>query len=165
MINFNLNATNFYSYMREIASKHKLIGKDSEEKNRKHFFIGELEDFYKGLNSVVEFPALVVEGFKLNLSDEEQSTKYRESAFTVVFDYKDHDNYEQQTTCFSNSEDIGLEILRKMNEDACETICPIGISDISGVQIINTKDKYAGIRFSFTLFNANVTEINNLIWE
>ena len=164
MINFNLNANNFYSYMRQLATRHKGIGKDKPEENRKHFFIGELEDFYMGLRSVVLFPALVVEGFQINPSDD-QETWYRESAFTVIFDYDDHDNYAQQTDCFSKSEDIGREILRRIAADGDESVCPIRINNIAGVQVLNESDRYAGIRFSFSINNANATEINEDVWD
>lgn len=165
MNNFNLNANSFYAYLRQLANQHKDIGKDKANENRKHFFIGELEDFYKGLKSVVLFPALVVEGFQISLSDDEQQTKYRESAFCVVFDYEQHSDYEQQIDCFSKSEDVGLEILRRMSEDAFEAVCPIKITDVSGVQILNETDRYAGVRFSFSLSNANVTEIDDDVWQ
>jgi len=165
MNNFNLNANSFYAYMRQLAAQHKEITSPNEELNRKHFFIGELEDFYKGLKSVVEFPALVVEGFQISLSDDEQQTKYRESAFCVVFDYEAHSDYEQQIDCYSKSEDIGLEILRRMSEDASESVCPIRITDVSGVQVLNETDRYAGVRFSFSLSNANVTEIDDEVWQ
>jgi len=164
MLNFNLNANSFYAYMRQMQSQHKEIGKDKADESRKHFFIGELEDFYKGLKSLVLFPALVVEGFQISLSDDEQQTKYRESAFCVVFDYEQHSDYEQQIDCFSKSEDIGLEILRRMAEDASESVCPINITEVSGVPILNETDRYAGVRFSFSLSNANVTEIDDNQW-
>jgi len=150
--------------MRQLAASHTAIGNDNSVENRKHFFIGEMEDFYKGLRSVVEFPALVVEGFQLNL-DEWQETLYRESAFTVVFDYNDHDNSAQQTDCFSQSEDIGREILRRIAADGDESLCPIRINNIAGVQVLNETDRYAGIRFSFSIYSANVTDINEDAWN
>ena len=165
MNNFNLNANSFYAYMRTLAAQHREIGVDNQEDNRKHFFVGELEDFYKGLCSVVKFPALVVEGFQINLSDNEQDTVYRESAFVVVFSYNDHQNTDQETDCYSKSEDVGREILRRMAYDGDDAICPIRISNIQGVQVLNETNKYAGIRFSFTLSNANVTEINTKVWQ
>jgi hypothetical protein len=150
--------------MRQLASEHKDIGEDNPKENRKHFFQGELEEFYKGLRSVVEFPALVVEGFKLDFRNV-FDFKNRESAFTVVYAYKDHEAYEQITEAFSNSEDVGLEILRRMLEDAQEVDCQIRIDDISGIQIQNEKEKYCGIRFSFTLYNGNDTDINPDKWN
>jgi hypothetical protein len=52
-----------------------------------------------------------------------------------------------------------------MAYDGDEAICPIRISNIQGVQVLNETNKYAGIRFSFTLSNANRTEINNNVWQ
>ena len=164
MLNFNLNANSFYAYMRGLAAKHKEIGPDKEGENKKHFFIGELEDFYKGLRSVVEFPALVVEGFQVSLPSEDQSLKERESAFVVVYGYEDHKNTDQETDCFSKSEDVGLEILRRMMQDGDEASCSIRISNITGVQILNETNKYAGVRFSFTLSNGNRTGIDKKMW-
>lgn len=163
-MNFNLNANTYYAYMRQIASQHKEIGADIPNENRNHFFIGELQDFYNGLRSRVLFPALVVEGFSLNLLDNQEAL-YRESAFTVTFPYEQEDNYDQQTECFSKSEDIGKEILRKMLLDAENANCPISISDIAGTMILNNTERYAGIRFSFTLVNANTNTINKSKWN
>ena len=162
MTNFNLNANTYYAYMRTLAAKHKDIGPDT--KNSKRFFQGELEDFCNGLRSDVVFPALVVEGFKINLTDN-QETKYRESAFAVVYNYDEHGSIPQQTEGFSNSEDIGSEILRRMMEDGDEADCIIRIEDISGILILNETKRYCAVRFSFTLHNGNDTEIDTDKWR
>jgi hypothetical protein len=151
MNNFNLNANAYYAYMRAIAAENENIGADNPAKNLQHFYQGELEEFYKGLRSKVEFPALVVEGFSLHLSFEHPSLKHRESAFTVIYPYSDDDDYRQITECFSKSENVGLEILRKMATDGANVPCQIRIEDISGVQVLNERDRYAGIRFSFSV--------------
>jgi hypothetical protein len=153
MNNFNRNASTYYAYMRKLAAENENIGADDTAKNLQHFYQGELEEFYTGLRSKVEFPAFVVEGFRLHLSFEHPALKYRESAFTVIYPYSEDDDYLQITECFAKSENVGIEILRQMTTDGANVPCQIRIEDISGVQALNERDRYAGIRFSFTIYN------------
>lgn len=161
-INFNDNAGSFYAFMREIAENHVDI-KHVDNKD-KHFYRGELEEFFVGLRSKVKFPALVVEGFELNYSEQNPITKHRESAFTVVFSYKNRDDYDAITDCFSKSEIIGDEILNMMAKLGKDLPCQVRIENIHGVQIINENEKYAGVRFSFVLKKLHNTSINKMQW-
>lgn len=162
MLNYNNNAGLFYAFMREMAEKHNDI-KHVDNKD-KHFFRGELEEFYVGLRSKVRFPALIVEGFELNYSDDSQTLKYRESAFTVAYSYQNEDDYDAITECYANSEITGEEILNKMKSAGLELQCQIRIENIHGVQIINETEKYAGVRFSFSLKKLHPATVNAEKW-
>ena len=160
--NFNLNANNFYAYMQSLAQQHKDILHTEADK---HFFIGELEEFYLGLRSKVNFPALVVEGFNLYVSVHSKTEKGRKSSFTVVFAYDQDNDYEAIIECYSHSEDVGLEILRRMDADGEELSCQVRVEDIEGLQIINDQDRYAGIRFDFVLVSYNNPDIQSDKWQ
>ena len=161
MINFNDNAGCFYAFMRGIAEPHADILHSNKEK---HFFIGELEEFFMGLRSKVRFPALVVEGFELNYSDEKPIIKHRESAFTVIYAYTQKDDYNAITDCYSKSEIIGEEIINKIRQEGMDLPCQVRIENIHGLEIINENEKYAGVRFSFTLRKIHTTKINANKW-
>jgi hypothetical protein len=88
----------------------------------------------------------------------------RRPIYKIVFAYDEHDSSAQQIDCLSYSEDIGLEILRRMSVDGDAAPCPIRINDINGIPIINETDRYAGIRFNFTMQNANPTKPNSNVW-
>lgn len=160
-INFNNSIASYYQYMQQLAQEHVDI-QDSKEDT--HFFKGELEDFYMGLRSIVKFPALMVEGFRLNISIPQEKFN-RNTAFIVVLDYADNEDKNQITTCYTKSEEIGLEILRKMYTDATALRCKIDINDIDCVQVINESERYAGIRFDFILESFFITDIDPTKWQ
>ncbi|MFA5659265.1 MAG: hypothetical protein WC900_08270 [Oscillospiraceae bacterium] len=161
-INFNDNAGLFYAFMRKIAETHADI-QHVDEKN-KHFYRGELEEFFMGLRTKVKFPALVVEGFELNYSENQNTFKHRESAFTVIFSYANKDDYEAITDCFSRSEEIGDEIINYMKAYGKKLACQVRIKNVNALQIQNETEKYAGVRFSFSVEKLHKTSTTASKW-
>lgn len=160
-INFNDHAGNYYAFMREIAENHVDI-KHSD--TNKHFYRGELEEFFLSLRNKVKFPALVVEGFELNYTETNPIVKYRESAFTVIFDYRKRDDFDAITDCFSKSEIIGEEILNQIKTYGKNLACQVLIENIHAVELLNETELYAGVRFSFSLKKIHQTKIDSTKW-
>lgn len=78
----------YYQYLESLATQHVDIQHSSVEK---HFFRGELEEFYMDLRNKVKFPALVAESFELSFSND---TKMRETSFIVACAYGESKNWD-----------------------------------------------------------------------
>jgi len=159
MSNINNTPANYYGYMKTLAERHDLI---KHTENEKHFFRGELEEFYIGLKNKVNFPAMIAEGFTLNYGDNLQR-KERESSFIIAEKYTEQKDYGDIDRAFNLCEIIGEEIIRRLLEDEEFNDCAT-FEAVSAVQIINEMEKYVGIRFTITANSPFFEDINPEMW-
>ena len=161
MFNFNENAQIYYTYMKHLSERYKPTNHEGG------FFRGELEEFYQALRSKVEFPCLVVEGFKNEL-DNPSSDRYfkcRTTSFTVVCSYQEYQNYDAIEKALGESEEHGEEFIKQMLFDGRESDCQVLIEDISTLIIDNAPEKYIGLRYTFTIKSFFNTQPNKTIWR
>ncbi|MDR0207069.1 MAG: hypothetical protein LBI45_07445 [Bacteroidales bacterium] len=143
----------FGDYMQRLASLHVSLAHTPEEP---HYFRGELEEFYTGLRDRVNFPALIQEGSEIRFTSDQarNSFKERDSSFMIVQGYECDNDYDAIYAAFDLCEKIGDEIIRRINADkydpACMVVKDFLIEDASAVQIQNVRERYVGVRYTFS---------------
>jgi len=136
----------YYSYLASLAEKHVQI---QHSESSKHYFRGELEEFYMDLRNKVRFPALIAESYDLSYTDDGEKT--RETSFIVATNYSESKNWNQIYAATNLCENIGEDILRRMlaDEEGGE-ICA-AISLVSATPLLNEMYLYAGVRFTISV--------------
>ncbi|MDL2312453.1 hypothetical protein LJC68_06210 [Bacteroidales bacterium OttesenSCG-928-B11] len=143
----------FALYLKELAALNNCLSHTDAEP---HYFRGELEEFYTGFRDRVNFPALIQEAGEIRYTSDnaDNAFKERESAFMIVQGYEDDSDYDQIYAAFDLCEKIGDEIIRRMNMDKyrpeCMVVKDFSFEDVSAVCIQNVRERYAGVRYSFT---------------
>ena len=159
MSNFLIDYT---TYMRSLAERHTSLHHTTEEK---HFFRGELEEFWDQFRSVVNFPCLVTERSDNEYSGQiSQMVKKRTTTFMVVDTYDQHDDYDDIILKMSNCETIAEEILGRMIVDEDSPFFSIDTNDIRGEYLQNEQDRYVGYLIALT-FTEQACLMNNSVWN
>lgn len=139
----------YTAYMRSLAEKHRELHHTTEEK---HFFRGELEEFWKQFRSDVCFPCLIVEGSDNDYSGSEHNlVKKRNTSFIVAEHYDQHEDYDEIQLKMSRCEEIAEQIMGHILID--EENCPfqrVEIESITGHYLQNESNRYVGYRISFS---------------
>lgn len=139
----------YTAYMRSLATRHRELHHTTTEK---HFFRGELEEFWKQFRSEVCFPCLMVEGSDNEYSGREHNlTKKRNTSFIVADSYDQHDDYDEIQLKMSRCEEIAEQIMGRIIMDEDATIFQkVEIESITGQYLQNTTNRYVGYRISFS---------------
>lgn len=143
------SASDFQNYLEKLAVQNKDL---NHRVSGKHFFRKELEEFYVGFRGDVNFPALILESAELAFSDSPRNAfKERSSAFLVVDNYENDDDYDQIAEALDRCERIGDEILRKFLADAEDSsileVKSFNLSDCTAFPIQNQNERYIGYRY------------------
>lgn len=158
----------FSRYLQDLAARHKSLNHTPEEP---HFFRGELEEFYTGFRDRVNFPALIQEGGEVRFTSDnaDNAFKERESSFMVVQSYEDDGDYDAVYEAFDLCERIGDEIIRRMNLDKYEAACMVvkefRLDEVTAIPIQNVRERYAGMRYTFTTSAPFWNEIDTRNWR
>lgn len=156
-----MTSQQYYQYIEGLARSHRLV---AHTPARKHFFRGELEEFYMDLRNRVKFPAVVAESFELSW-DEDAEFKRRETSFIIAAAYNESKNWDNIHTAFDLCERIGDEFLRRMMEDAADGSLCAAIVPVSAVPVLNEQHLYAGIRYTITVKTPFDTEPDTDMWQ
>lgn len=154
-----MTAEQYYTYLQSLATAHVLIGHSA---NEKHYFRGELEEFYMDLRNKVSFPVLIAESYEINYDEEK---KIRESSFIIATNYQEAKNWGNIYTAMNLCETIGDEILRKMITDGEDGEICGQVSPITAIPILNEQHLYCGIRYTVQISSEFSTEISNQMWQ
>ncbi len=138
----------FYGYLEGLAEKHTLVRHNQGSPAEKHYFRGELEEFYMDLRNRVKFPAVVAESFELQFYE---GKKVRESSFIIVTNYGESKNWDDIDGAFRLCERIGDEFMRRISYDDEEGDLCANVAFESAVPVLNEQHLYAGIRYTFTV--------------
>lgn len=153
-----------YEYLEQLASSHVLVNHVPNSKNAgdKHFFRGELEEFYMDLRNRVNFPAVVAESFEVQFYD---GKKVRESSFIIAADYRESKDWDGIVSALRLCERIGDEFIRRIGyDDENGDLCG-NIDFVSAVPILNEQRLYAGMRYTFTDGQDFDEEPNKDMWK
>lgn len=149
-------------YMRKLASEHRQMQHTDEEK---HFFFGELPDFWQNLRSEVHFPALVAEGCENEYTGSRNNlSKRRTTSFSIVEGYDQIGDIVDMTEQVSTCEKIAEEVLAKMMTDREKPFSQIDVESINGEYLANEQQKYVGYRINLTLVDAGICANNPNAW-
>lgn len=154
----------YKTYMQQLAAQHVELQDRHEER---HYFFGELPDFFENLRSKVNFPALIAEGSTVTYAGTRNNLcKKRETSFSVVDSYDQMGDVPEMVLKVSNCEKIAEQILGRMmkDPDSVKPFRTIDIEDISGEYNAHEADRYVGYRITLTLTDASVCIYDEHAW-
>ena len=144
MSNFLIDYTNF---MRSLAVRHRDLKQSAESK---HFFRGELQEFWQQFRSDVCFPCLIVEGSDNEYVGQENNiVKKRNTSFIVADRYDQHDEYNEIQLQMSRCEEIAEQIMGRVISSEDSPFQKVEVESITGQYLQNESNKYVGYRISF----------------
>ena len=150
-------------YMRSLAEEHKKLHHRPEEK---HFFRGELQEFFENLRSRVAFPCLLVEGSEVTYTGSRQNLcKRRTTSFIVADGYDQVGDFDEMEERVSGCEMIAEEILGRMMSDDNKPFRSIEIEETDGQYLANVAQRYVGYRVNLTLVESNICINNKMAWD
>lgn len=162
-MSINSNILDLHQYFEDLAKKHKSVLHTDQ---KKHFFKGGIEDFFKGLKNKVKFPAVVFEGFELNYSGEgDDVEKDREFSFIIIQEYATNENVDQIAKATSDCERIGEDFIKKILDDIENSSCKFSFRGATGILMENTNEKSIGMQFTCNLTSNFNTKVNAAVWE
>lgn len=141
----------YKTYMGTLAAQHRELLDRPEER---HYFFGDLPDFWANLRSSVHFPALVAEGSEVEYTGNKSNLcKRRTTSFSVVDGYDQPGDINEMVLKVSNCEKIAEQVLGRMlsDPDNEKPFRTIEIESISGEYNANEANKYVGYRVTLTL--------------
>lgn len=158
MNNFLVDYT---QYMRSLAAAHSSIHHTTDEK---HFFRGELQEFFQQFRSDVNFPCLIAESSENSYSGtRDKPVKRRVMSFIVADKYDQHDDYDEIQAKMSSCEQIAEEILGKMLGYGNTPFARIEVDTVEGTYLQNEASRYVGYRMNFDALES-ACFINNSVW-
>ena len=153
MITSNQSISNIYAFLKTIVAEQEYFHHSAVEN---HFFRADIDEqqgeFYEALKNRVRYPAFVAESFGNTYTRLERGLfKERSMAFSIVEGIREDNDYDELDDINDRVEPQGDNILRLLIEECRNASCRIEIDDIEATQIRNPQERYAGMRWSFTM--------------
>jgi len=163
----NTKFSDLIQYFRTIATQHVAIGHSISEK---HFYRFELDEVLTGLKKV-NYPALILEGYRYSLSDKQSENvmKERSGAFMLLGQLNDIGDYDAMHQLWDHLETICDDIIvrikaDKRNPDA-KAIRDFDMGSVNVALIANENDKNYGVRCTFTISSPLCSDVNPEKWN
>ena len=143
------------NYMAGLAALHTSL--NHRPPANRHFFRGELEEFYNKLRSDVKFPCMILEGSEIDYEGQIYNlTKVRHCAFMIVDSIERMRDYEEIQERMSRCERIGEQIMGRIIREAGDSasgspFSRLLISEMSAEYWHNEPQKYVAFRMRFTV--------------
>ena len=140
--------------MARLASLH--TGLNHRPPKSKHFFRGELEEFYNKLRSDVKFPCMILEGSEIDYEGQTYNlTKLRHCAFMIVDNIEKMRDYDEIQSQMAKCERIGEQVMGRIIKEAGDAragspFSRLLITDMSAEYWHNETQKYVAFRMKFT---------------
>ena len=154
-------------YFRTIATQHVAIGHSISEK---HFYRFELDEVLTGLKKV-NYPALILEGYRYSLSDKQSDNvmKERSGAFMLLGHLNDIGDYDAMHQLWDHLETICDDIIVRIKADKsnpnAKAIRDFDLGSVNVALIANENDKNYGVRCTFTISSPLCTDVNSEKWK
>lgn len=163
----NVKFSEIISYFKTLAAQNVDI---RHSKTEKHFYRLELDEVLTNLKNI-NFPALILEGYRFGLSDKQSDNvlKNRTGAFILIDHLHDRYDFDGMHQIWDNMESICDEIIAKIKSDkrSCN-VNAIRDFDLSSVEvglIANETDQNYGIRCTYTIGSPVSTDIDTDKWN
>ena len=140
-----MTSSQYYQYIESLARSHRMVAHSDTEK---HFFRGELEEFYRDLRNKVKFPAVIAESWEITFQDE---TKERETSFIIAAAYKESKNWGHIYAAIDLCERIGDEFLRRIIADVDDGKFCGDVELMSAIPMVDEQHLYAGVRYTIRM--------------
>lgn len=152
----------YAAYMRTLAEKHRQL---HHSKGDKHFFRGELQEFFENLRSVVRFPCLVLESSEVEYTGIRPNiSKRRTTSFIIADTYDLVGDFGEMELKVSGCERIAEQILGRMIADKVKPFSKIDPESITAEYLANTAQKYVGYRVTLTLTDSSICMFDPNAW-
>lgn len=154
-------------YFRTLASQHVAIGHTATEK---HFYRFELDEVLTGLKKV-NYPALILEGYRYSLADKQSDNvmKERSGAFMLLGHLNDIGDFDAMHQLWDDLEMICDDIIVRIKADKrnpmAKAIRDFDLGSVNVALIANENDKNYGVRCTFTISSPLSTDINPQKWN
>ena len=154
-------------YFRTIATQHVAIGHSISEK---HFYRFELDEVLTGLKKV-NYPALILEGYRYSLSDKQSDNvmKERSGAFMLLGHLNDIGDFDAMHQLWDRLETICDDIIVRIKSDKrnpnAKAIRDFDLGSVNVALIANENDKNYGVRCTFTISSPLCTDVNSEKWK
>jgi hypothetical protein len=156
------------SYFESIAQNHKGILHTNDEK---HFFRFELEEFLTGMQAQVNYPALILEGYDFQFTDQNSDNVHKEinCAFMLIDKVSDKGDYDQIHDLWDTLEEIGDEIIVRILHDKRQreinVLSYFSISNVSGAPLTDVNLIHYGFRYDIKLSWPVQNDIEQSKWN
>ena len=163
----NTKFTDLIQYFKTIASQHIAIGHSAAEK---HFYRFELDEVLTGLKKV-NYPALILEGYRYTLTDKQSDNviKERSGAFMLLGHISDIGDYDAMHRLWDDLETICDDIIVRIKSDkrnpAARAVRDFDLGSVNVALIANENDKNYGVRCTFTISSPLSTDVDPLKWD
>lgn len=153
------------AYFKLLATQHIAIGHSEKEK---HFYRFELEEVLTSLKTI-NFPALILEGYKYKLSDAKSDNviKERSGAFIILGHLKDTGDYDAMHELWDFQEEICDDICARIKSDK-RIVAAVRDFDLNSVDvslIANMAERNYGIRCTFTISSPRPMNVDPDKWN
>lgn len=154
-------------YFRILAAQHVAIGHTSTEK---HFYRFELDEVLTGLKKV-NYPALILEGYRYSLADKlsDNVMKERSGAFMLLGHLNDIGDFDAMHQLWDDLEMICDDIIIRIKADkrnpTAKAIRDFDLGSVNVALIANENDKNYGVRCTFTISSPLSTDLNSEKWN
>ncbi len=142
------------TYFEQLARHHRDICHTDAEK---HFFRFELEEMLTGMRSKINYPALVLEGYDFEFTDEKSDNVHKRlnCAFMILDKVSDKGDFDKVHERWDRLEEIGDEIMVRILSDKRSRKVPVlsyfSISTVQGAPLTDLQMVHYGHRYSFSL--------------
>ena len=161
------NFSDLIQYFRTLAAQHADIGHSAHDK---HFYRFELDEVLTGLKKV-NYPALILEGYRYSLLDKlsDNVMKERSGAFMLLGHLNDIGDYDAMHQLWDDLEMICDDIIVRIKSDkrnpVAKAIRDFDLGSVNVALIANENDKNYGIRCTFTISSPLSTDVNPEKWN
>ena len=154
------------AFFRHIAENHHLI-KHSDAKPS--FFRLEFDEVVAAMPIKAVYPLLVLESYAYNIEDQKSDNvfKKREGAFLIMDKVADIGNYDLIHEKFDLLEEIGNDILARINSDKRKPDSPVrdfNIGSVSALIVTDAGNNTVSIRYTYELNSRFETEVDKTKW-
>lgn len=153
------------TYFKELATNHKEIRHSETEK---HFYRFEVDEVLTGINKL-KYPAFILEGYRFTYKDmkADNPVKKRQGAFILLEHVGDPGNHDKIHEVWDRLEEIGDDILSRINADKRDKTSPVRDFDLESVEgslLATELGNHYGIRFTFDIDCRYSREVNPEKW-
>jgi hypothetical protein len=154
------------AYFRQLATEHREIAHTETEK---HFFRYELDEVLIGLPRGMNYPAMVLEGYRFSLLDgnSDNVVKRRDGAFMLLDHIPDTGDHDHIHKVWGDLEEIGDDIIARIRRDKRNPASPVRDFNTASVEanLLSTEfGNLYGIRFTFTMDATFEIDVNEERW-
>jgi len=153
------------TYFKKLATNHKEIRHSETEK---HFYRFEVDEVLTGINKL-KYPAFILEGYRFTYKDmkADNPVKKRQGAFILLDHVGDPGNHDKIHEAWDRLEEIGDDILSRINADKRDKTSPVRDFDLESVEgnlLATEMGNHYGIRFTFDIDCRYSREVNFEKW-